>query len=116
MTWASPSLCDSIFMIFSGKKVLHGTLASIESRYGSDTIRVSVAGGLPSDTALHYTVPVAITKQVVLNAVAFDRAGNIKTLTGTYKPPADTTPTPSAITAITGTAGQASALPRQNSK
>lgn len=39
------SLCDSIFMIFRGKKVLDGSLASIQSSYGSDTIRVEVAGG-----------------------------------------------------------------------
>src|SRR5450759_1279774 len=29
------SLCDSIFMIFRGKKVLDGTLAAIQSSYGS---------------------------------------------------------------------------------
>jgi ABC-2 type transport system ATP-binding protein len=40
------SLCDSIFMIFRGKKVLDGTLDSIQSSYGSDTIRVEVEGGL----------------------------------------------------------------------
>jgi ABC-2 type transport system ATP-binding protein len=39
------SLCDSIFMIFRGKKVLDGTLASIQSSYGSDTIRVELEGG-----------------------------------------------------------------------
>src|SRR5580700_9543456 len=39
------SLCDSIFMIFRGKKVLDGTLASIQASYGSDTIRVEVEGG-----------------------------------------------------------------------
>jgi len=39
------SLCDSIFMIFRGKKMLDGTLASIQSSYGSDTIRVEVKGG-----------------------------------------------------------------------
>jgi ABC-2 type transport system ATP-binding protein len=39
------SLCDSIFMIFRGRKVLDGTLASIQSSYGSDTIRVAVEGG-----------------------------------------------------------------------
>jgi ABC-2 type transport system ATP-binding protein len=39
------SLCDSILMIFRGKKVLDGTLASIQSSYGSDTIRVEVEGG-----------------------------------------------------------------------
>jgi ABC-2 type transport system ATP-binding protein len=39
------SLCDSILMIFRGKKVLDGTLASIQSGYGSDTIRVELDGG-----------------------------------------------------------------------
>jgi ABC-2 type transport system ATP-binding protein len=39
------SLCDSIFMIFRGKKVLDGTLHSIQTSYGSDTIRVEVEGG-----------------------------------------------------------------------
>lgn len=39
------SLCDSIFMIFRGRKVLDGTLASIQSSYGNDTIRVAVEGG-----------------------------------------------------------------------
>ncbi len=39
------SLCDSIFMIFRGRKVLDGTLASIQAGYGSDTIRVEVEGG-----------------------------------------------------------------------
>lgn len=38
-------LCDSIFMIFRGKKVLDGTLAEIQAKYGSDTIRVEVEGG-----------------------------------------------------------------------
>ncbi|MBM4091090.1 MAG: ATP-binding cassette domain-containing protein [Planctomycetes bacterium] len=33
-------MCDTIFMIFRGKKVLDGTLASIQNLYGSDTIRV----------------------------------------------------------------------------
>jgi ABC-2 type transport system ATP-binding protein len=42
------SLCDYIFMIFNGKKVLDGTLASIQNRYGNDTIRVSTEGGVLS--------------------------------------------------------------------
>ncbi len=33
-------MCDFVFMIFRGRKVLDGTLASIQSQYGSDTIRV----------------------------------------------------------------------------
>ena len=41
------SLCDRIFMIFRGKKVLDGTLASIQDQYGNDTIRVSTGDALP---------------------------------------------------------------------
>ena len=33
-------MCDTIFMIFRGKKVLDGSLESIQDQYGSDTIRV----------------------------------------------------------------------------
>jgi ABC-2 type transport system ATP-binding protein len=46
------SLCDSIFMIFRGKKVLDGTLASIQASYGSDTIRVELEGEPPALTEL----------------------------------------------------------------
>lgn len=37
-------MCDFIFMIFKGRKVLDGTLNEIQDRYGSDTIRVKVEG------------------------------------------------------------------------
>ncbi len=37
-------MCDFIFMIFKGRKVLDGTLESIQDTYGSDTIRVRVEG------------------------------------------------------------------------
>jgi ABC-2 type transport system ATP-binding protein len=33
-------MCDFIFMIYNGKKVLDGTLESIQHEYGSDTVRV----------------------------------------------------------------------------
>ncbi len=36
-------MCDHIFMIFRGKKVLDGTLDSIQAQYGQDTIRVRTA-------------------------------------------------------------------------
>jgi ABC-2 type transport system ATP-binding protein len=42
------NMCDYIFMIFRGRKVLDGTLGSIQGRYGSDTIRVAAEGGLAS--------------------------------------------------------------------
>lgn len=38
-------MCDFIFMIFKGKKVLDGTLTSIQDNYGSDTIRVQTDNG-----------------------------------------------------------------------
>jgi ABC-2 type transport system ATP-binding protein len=37
-------MCDFIFMIYRGNKVLDGTLESIQDRYGSDTIRVRAEG------------------------------------------------------------------------
>ncbi len=39
------AMCDYIFMIFRGRKVLDGTLQAIQDQYGSDTIRVSAEGG-----------------------------------------------------------------------
>jgi ABC-2 type transport system ATP-binding protein len=39
------TMCDSIFMIFHGRKVLDGSLAAIQDRYPSDTIRVVAEGG-----------------------------------------------------------------------
>jgi ABC-2 type transport system ATP-binding protein len=39
-------LCDRIFMIFKGRKVLDGTLAEIQSRYGFDTVRLRTEAGV----------------------------------------------------------------------
>ncbi len=36
-------MCDTIFMIFRGRKVLDGSLESIQDEYGRDTIRVRTA-------------------------------------------------------------------------
>lgn len=38
-------MCDSIFMIYQGKKVLDGTLEAIQQRYGRDTLRVRLEEG-----------------------------------------------------------------------
>jgi ABC-2 type transport system ATP-binding protein len=38
-------MCDRIFMIFKGKKVLDGTLDEIQAQYGFDTVRVRTAAG-----------------------------------------------------------------------
>ena len=67
----------------------------------------AVEGGMPTDKALRYTAPIAISVPRTLHAVAFDAAGNSKTFTADYQPPPDTNPKPSAITNIVGTAGQA---------
>src|SRR5262249_36755777 len=37
-------MCDFIFMIYQGRKVLDGTLESIQDTYGSDTVRVQLEG------------------------------------------------------------------------
>ena len=39
-------MCDFIFMIYKGQKVLDGTLDSIQKDYGQDTVRVQSEGGL----------------------------------------------------------------------
>ena len=38
-------MCDRIFMIFKGRKVLDGTLDDIQAEYGFDTVRLRTAGG-----------------------------------------------------------------------
>jgi hypothetical protein len=67
-----------------------------------------VEGGLPSDTARLYTGPIALSGQVTLHAVAFDRAGNFTLFQATYKPEETATPVPAPVSAITGTAGMQS--------
>jgi len=37
-------MCDRIFMIFNGKKVLDGSLESIQNQYGADTLRLRFTG------------------------------------------------------------------------
>jgi len=39
-------MCDFIFMIYKGRKVLDGTLESIQKNYGQDTIRIQSEGGV----------------------------------------------------------------------
>jgi len=38
-------MCDTILMIFRGRKVLDGTLSEIQDRYGADTVRVRTEAG-----------------------------------------------------------------------
>jgi ABC-2 type transport system ATP-binding protein len=52
-------MCDRIFMIFKGRKVLDGTLHDIQAQYGADTVRIrtadgaSVLAGLPGIESLN---------------------------------------------------------------
>ncbi len=39
-------MCDYIFMIHKGKKVLDGTLASIQDKYAADTLRIQTDNGI----------------------------------------------------------------------
>jgi ABC-2 type transport system ATP-binding protein len=39
-------MCDFIFMIYRGRKVLDGTLSAIQDQYGTDTIRVRTTNGV----------------------------------------------------------------------
>ena len=47
------TMCDFIFMIFQGRKVLDGTLADVQDRYGTDTVRVRIDG----DAGLLHGIP-----------------------------------------------------------
>jgi len=40
-------MCDYVFMIYKGKKVLDGTLDSIKDNYGTDIIKIITEGGMP---------------------------------------------------------------------
>jgi ABC-2 type transport system ATP-binding protein len=42
---AAERMCDRIFMIFKGNKVLDGTLDDIQSQYAQDTVRLRTAAG-----------------------------------------------------------------------
>jgi ABC-2 type transport system ATP-binding protein len=45
-------MCDRIFMIFKGKKVLDGTLEEIQAQYGFDTVRLRTAAGAAALTGI----------------------------------------------------------------
>jgi len=45
-------MCDFIFMIYKGRKVLDGTLEEIQDTYGSDTLRVRLEGSADGLTTL----------------------------------------------------------------
>jgi ABC-2 type transport system ATP-binding protein len=51
-------MCDFIFMIYRGRKVLDGTLEAIQDAHGSDTVRVRFEGNGGALTGLPGVVQV----------------------------------------------------------
>jgi len=49
---AAQAMCDRIFMIFKGNKVLDGTLDDIQRQYGQDTVRLRTTAGRSALTGL----------------------------------------------------------------
>jgi ABC-2 type transport system ATP-binding protein len=45
-------MCDTIFMIYRGKKVLDGTLETIQAQFGEDTLRIRSPGNLEQFSGL----------------------------------------------------------------
>jgi ABC-2 type transport system ATP-binding protein len=63
-------MCDYIFMIFKGRKVLDGTLASIQNTYGSDTLRVALdrdVGDLTTIPGVHHVNDYGPFKEIRLD-------------------------------------------------
>ena len=69
-------LCDRIFMIFKGRKVLDGTLDEIQSIYGYDTIRVRTEAGAP---LLSKTCPASSRSTITATCRSSAGAGTRKT-------------------------------------
>jgi ABC-2 type transport system ATP-binding protein len=53
-------MCDRIFMIFRGRKVLDGTLDEIQSDYGNDLVRVGVDGSAAALSAVPGVIGVSM--------------------------------------------------------
>ena len=63
-------MCDRIFMIFKGRKVLDGTLDEIQQQYGHDTVRVRTEAGraaLDGDPAVEAVSDYGNLQEVRLN-------------------------------------------------
>ena len=68
-------MCDTIFMIFQGRKVLDGTLESIQEQYGKDTVRLRLEGGagaLHGMSAVDRVMDMGRYQEVRINGDAHD--------------------------------------------
>ena len=85
------------------------TLAADEAAdiyYTTDGSAVLANGDLPSNTAKLYTDPIAVTGDMFVKFVAFDRAGNFSQGVGHYAPPLAADPVPNAPLTGNSTGGE----------
>ncbi|MCE9533153.1 MAG: ATP-binding cassette domain-containing protein [Planctomycetes bacterium] len=75
-------MCDFIFMIYKGKKVLDGTLESIQDKYGEDTIRVRIEGGGEGESVRLNDLPgvAKVTDFGRLQELQLERGGDSQTI------------------------------------
>jgi ABC-2 type transport system ATP-binding protein len=73
-------MCDRIFMIFRGRKVLDGTLQDIQAEYGFDTIRLRTAAGAPALAGMPDVASVNDYGQMQEVRVSGDPQGFLKAL------------------------------------
>ncbi len=64
-------MCDTIFMIFKGKKVLDGTLNSIQEKYQANQIRVRIEH-FPADGGPNHLGETAVPHHDAISDVSFD--------------------------------------------
>lgn len=64
-------MCDTIFMIFRGKKVLDGTLSSIQAAYPADEVRVQI-DKFPQDGGVNERGEFPVPAMDGISAVDFD--------------------------------------------
>jgi ABC-2 type transport system ATP-binding protein len=64
-------MCDTIFMIFEGKKVLDGTLNAIQAQYHADQVRVRVEH-FPADGSANQYGEVPIPLMSGISEITFD--------------------------------------------
>jgi hypothetical protein len=74
--------------------------------YTTDGSAALANGDLPSNTAKLYTGEIAITNDMFVKFVAFDRAGNFSQGVGRYAPPVAADPVPNAPLTGNSTAGE----------
>jgi hypothetical protein len=109
----SPAPLDGA--VTDAKFVTLSTDEAADIYYTADGSPALDNGDVPSDRAKLYTGPIAITQETVLRFVAFDRAGNFDQGFGTFAPPAQADPAPTAPTLGASTGGEGTVTLRWSS-